>query len=44
MTEYTADRDIAAHTDVYFNRTKAIVDRFGDVDVTYAIFLRRPVI
>jgi nicotinate phosphoribosyltransferase len=39
-----ADREIAARTDVYFNRTKAIVERFGDVPVTYAIFLRRPVI
>jgi nicotinate phosphoribosyltransferase len=38
------DREIAARTDVYFNRTKAIVERFGDVAVTYAIFLRRPVI
>ena len=36
--------DIAARTDVYFNRTKAIVARFGDRRVTYAIFLRRPVI
>jgi nicotinate phosphoribosyltransferase len=35
---------IAARTDSYFNRTKAIVARFGDSRVTYAIFLRRPVI
>jgi len=39
-----SDGDIAAHTDVYFNRTKAVVSRFGDVEVTYAVFLRRPVI
>jgi nicotinate phosphoribosyltransferase len=38
------DLDIAARTDVYFNRTRAIVTRFGDVRVTYAMFLRRPVI
>jgi nicotinate phosphoribosyltransferase len=38
------DLDIAARTDVYFNRTRAIVSRFGDVRVTYAMFLRRPVI
>ncbi|MCS6891318.1 MAG: nicotinate phosphoribosyltransferase [Rhodovarius sp.] len=38
------DREIAARTDTYFNRTRAIVERFGDVQVTYAVFLRRPVI
>ncbi|MBN8872734.1 MAG: nicotinate phosphoribosyltransferase [Rhodospirillales bacterium] len=37
-------RDIAARTDAYFNRTRQIVARFGDKRVTYAIFLRRPVI
>lgn len=36
--------DIAARTDSYFNRTKAIVTRFGDKRVTYAVFMRRPVI
>lgn len=36
--------NIAAHTDAYFNRTKRIVRRFGDKQVTYAVFLRRPVI
>lgn len=36
--------DIAAHTDAYFNRTRRIVWRFGDKQVTYAVFLRRPVI
>ncbi len=39
-----SDADIAARTDTYFNRTRAIVTRFGDSCVTYAIFLRRPVI
>lgn len=38
------DVSIAARTDSYFNRTKAIVSRFGDCRVTYAVFLRRPVI
>jgi nicotinate phosphoribosyltransferase len=38
------DASIAARTDSYFNRTKAIVARFGDCRVTYAVFLRRPVI
>ncbi len=37
-------RDVAGHTDAYFNRTKAVIGRFGDKRVTYAIFLRRPVI
>ena len=36
--------DIAARTDSYFNRTKEVVARFGDQRVTYAVFLRRPVI
>src|SRR6201996_7676707 len=36
--------DITARTDSYFNRTKTIVGRFGDKRVTYALFLRRPVI
>ena len=38
------EADIAARTDSYFNRTRRIVGRFGDVQVTYAVFLRRPVI
>jgi nicotinate phosphoribosyltransferase len=38
------DASIAARTDSYFNRTKAVVQRFGDCRVTYAVFLRRPVI
>ena len=31
-------------TDAYFNRTKQAIDKFGDCEVTYAIFLRRPVV
>ncbi len=38
------ESDIAARTDVYFNRTREVVRRFGDKRVTYALFLRRPVI
>lgn len=38
------ERDIRARTDTYFTRTRAIVERFGDCTVTYAVFLRRPVI
>jgi nicotinate phosphoribosyltransferase len=40
----TCDDDIAARTDSYFNRTRRIVARFGDKRVTYAVFMRRPVI
>ena len=40
----TPDADITARTDAYFNRTKAIIGRYGDRRVTYALFLRRPVI
>lgn len=38
------DNEIARRTDAYFNRTRAILRRFGDCEVTYALFLRRPVI
>ena len=36
--------DIALRTDAYFSRTREVVERFGDATVTYAVFLRRPVI
>ena len=36
--------DVQRWTDHYFERTKQIVRRFGDKSVTYAIFMRRPVI
>ena len=38
------EADIAAWTDHYFRRTKEAVGRFGDTVVTYAVFLRRPVV
>jgi nicotinate phosphoribosyltransferase len=38
------DASLAARTDSYFLKTKAIVGRFGDREATYAIFMRRPVI
>jgi nicotinate phosphoribosyltransferase len=44
MSEEASDAAIAARTDSYFNRTKAIVAKFGDCQVTYAVFLRRPVV
>jgi len=36
--------DVPRLTDQYFMRTKAVVERFGDKRVTYAVFMRRPVI
>ncbi len=39
-----SERAIARRTDHYFRRSKAIVKRFGDKTVTYAVFMRRPVI
>lgn len=44
-----ADKDsleghIEAWSDHYFLRTKKAVERFGDKAVTYAVFMRRPVI
>lgn len=35
---------VARLADKYFLKTKDTVGRFGDVDVTYAVFMRRPVI
>jgi nicotinate phosphoribosyltransferase len=35
---------LAARTDSYFLKTKAIVERFGDRQATYAVFMRRPVV
>ena len=36
--------DIGRRTDAYFNRTREVIAHFGDIPVTYAVFLRRPVI
>ncbi len=38
------DADIGRRTDAYFNRTREVVGHFGDRTVTYAVFLRRPVV
>jgi len=35
---------IARWTDSYFNRTRRIVEAFGDCRATYAVFMRRPVV
>ncbi|MBK8158092.1 MAG: nicotinate phosphoribosyltransferase [Rhodospirillaceae bacterium] len=39
-----ASDQVADWSDQYFLKTKATVAKFGDVKVTYAIFMRRPVI
>lgn len=36
--------EISQFTDHYFNRTKAVIGKFGDATVTYAVFMRRPVV
>jgi nicotinate phosphoribosyltransferase len=36
--------DIERQTDAYFLRTRQIVAKFGDVQATYVVFLRRPVV
>src|SRR5471030_3550343 len=36
--------EISQFTDHYFNRTKQVIGKFGDAIVTYAIFMRRPVV
>lgn len=36
--------DLPGLTDHYFLRTKEIVGRYGDARVTYAVFMRRPVL
>ena len=38
------EAEIAARTDSYFNRTRRIVEAHGDCRVTYAVFMRRPVV
>ncbi len=41
---YPPEDRIGDWTDTYFKRSKAAVGQFGDVQATYAIFMRRPVI
>jgi len=38
------ESDIDLRTDHYFKLTKSVVKKHGDVEVKYAIFMRRPVI
>ena len=41
---FNSDDNISQFTDHYLAKTKKVVSRFGDVSVTYAVFMRRPVI
>lgn len=41
---HPANLDVSRYTDHYFNRTKGVIGKFGDCTVTYAIFMRRPVV
>ncbi len=36
--------EVARYTDKYFDKTRRIVEQFGDCRVTYAVFMRRPVL
>lgn len=36
--------EVGRYTDKYFLKTKAVVERFGDAKVLYAVFMRRPVV
>ncbi|MGD9638694.1 MAG: nicotinate phosphoribosyltransferase [Alphaproteobacteria bacterium] len=36
--------DIPFFTDKYFSNTKAIIEKYGDKKVTYAVFMRRPIL
>ena len=38
------EESVARLTDAYFNKTKTAIRRFGDATVTYAVFMRRPVV
>jgi nicotinate phosphoribosyltransferase len=38
------EREISRYTDHYFKKTRQAVERYGDVSVTYAVFMRRPVL
>ena len=42
MSDFEAD--IELRTDHYFKLTKKVVEKHGDVEVSYAVFMRRPVI
>jgi nicotinate phosphoribosyltransferase len=44
LASYPSSTEVGNWTDRYFAKTKATIERFGDKQVTYAVFMRRPVI
>ena len=42
--ESFSETQVSQWTDKYFASTKKIVEKFGDNKVTYAVFMRRPVV
>lgn len=42
--EFPGIAEIPVYTDKYFTRTREIVEHYGDRQVTYAVFMRRPVL
>ena len=42
MNNKTKKDFIKSYTDNYFLKSKQIIKKYGDVDVTYAVFIRRP--
>jgi nicotinate phosphoribosyltransferase len=36
--------DLPRFTDKYFLKTREVVGRYGDIDATYSVFMRRPVV
>ncbi len=44
LNKSAIDQKVADHTDQYFSKTKNVVGKFGDKIVTYAVFMRRPII
>lgn len=44
MDAFPASTDIPFYTDKYFTRTRKIVEKYGDAEVVYAVFIRRPTV
>mgnify|MGYP002621309881 CR=1 FL=1 len=42
MNNKTKKDFIKSYTDNYFLKSKQIIKKYGDVDVSYAVFIRRP--
>ena len=42
MNNKTKKDFIKSYTDNYFLKSKQIINKYGDVDVSYAVFIRRP--